>query len=85
MPKIDSSDLKKAEDELKKIKVIIQSMTIEERRHPEILKASRKIRIAKGCGKEVSDVNSLLRKFEQMKQQMKQMRSMMGRYPQNFK
>ena len=47
-------------------KVVIQSMTIEERRHPEILKASRKIRIAKGCAMEVSDVNYVLKKYEQM-------------------
>ena len=59
-------------------KVVIQSMTKEERQHPEILKASRKIRIAKGCAMEVSDVNYVLKKFEQMKQMMKQMKSYMG-------
>ncbi len=52
---------------------IIQSMTMEERRNPDIIKASRKLRIAKGCGQKVEDVNRLLKQFEQMKQMMKQM------------
>ena len=78
MPKISQDDLSKGEKEMKKVKAVIQSMTIEERRHPEILKASRKIRIAKGCAMQVSDVNSVLKKFEQMKQMMKQMKSYMG-------
>ena len=80
MPKISNEDMAKGEKELKRVKAVIQSMTIEERRHPEILKASRKIRIAKGCAKEVSDVNYVLKKYEQMKQMMKQMKSQMGRY-----
>ena len=78
MPKVSQEDLSKGEKEMKKVKAVIQSMTIEERRHPEILKASRKIRIAKGCAMQVSDVNSVLKKFEQMKQMMKQMKSYMG-------
>lgn len=48
-------------------------MTPEERRNPSIIKASRKVRIAKGCGLEVQDVNRLLEQFEQMKKMMKQM------------
>ena len=80
MPKLSSDDISKGEKELKRVKVVIQSMTIEERRHPEILKASRKIRIAKGCAMQVSDVNYVLKKYEQMKQMMKQMKSQMGRY-----
>ncbi len=48
-------------------------MTPEERRNPSIIKASRKVRIAKGCGLEVQDVNRLLDQFEQMKKMMKQM------------
>ena len=54
------------------IEAIILSMTPKERRHPEILKASRKIRIAKGSGTKVEDVNRLLNQFEQMKKMMKQ-------------
>ena len=54
------------------IEAIIQSMTQEERRNPDILKAQRKIRIAKGSGRTVEEVNRLLKQFEQMKVMMKQ-------------
>lgn len=64
-------DLAPAEKEMKKVEAIIQSMTIEERKKPEILKASRKVRIAKGSGTEVSDINRLLKQFDQMKSMMK--------------
>jgi signal recognition particle subunit SRP54 len=57
--------------ELSHIEAIIQSMTPRERKNPDILKASRKIRIAKGSGLEVQDVNKLLKQFEQMKKMMK--------------
>ena len=59
------------EKEMKKVEAIIQSMTKEERKKPEILKASRKQRIAKGSGTEVADINRLLKQFEQMKAMMK--------------
>ena len=55
------------------IEAIVLSMTPYERRHPEILKASRKQRIAKGSGRSVEEVNRLLKQFEQMKLMMKQM------------
>lgn len=61
--------------QLSHIEAIIQSMTEEERENPEIIKASRKIRIAKGCGLEVSDVNRLLNQFENMKKMIKQMKN----------
>ncbi|RIY33188.1 signal recognition particle protein [Psittacicella hinzii] len=48
-------------------RAIIQSMTPEERRNPKIIKNSRKLRIAKGCGQPVSEINKLLTQFEQMK------------------
>ncbi len=54
------------------IEAIILSMTPNERRHPEIIKASRKTRIAKGCGLSVQEVNKLLAQFDQMKKMMKQ-------------
>ena len=54
------------------IEAIILSMTKEERKHPDILKASRKQRIAKGSGVSVEEINRLLKQFEQMKQMMKQ-------------
>ena len=77
MPKID--DLAPAEKKMKKVEAIIQSMTKEERKKPNILKASRKIRIAKGSGTDVSDVNKLLKQFEQMKSMMKMFSS--GKMP----
>lgn len=57
------------------IEAIIQSMTIKERRNPDIIKASRKIRIANGSGTKVEDVNRLLRQFDTMKKMMKQMKN----------
>ena len=77
MPKID--DLAPAEKEMKKVEAIIQSMTKEERKKTDILKANRKIRIAKGSGTDVSDVNKLLKQFEQMKSMMKMLSS--GKMP----
>lgn len=55
---------------------IVLSMTPEERKNPDIIKASRKQRIASGCGQKVEDVNRLLKQFEQMKTMMKQMKNM---------
>ncbi len=55
------------------IEAIILSMTPQERKHPDIIKASRKTRIAKGSGTSVQEVNRLLQQFDQMKKMMKQM------------
>ena len=55
------------------IEAIVLSMTPEERHNPDIIKASRKQRIAKGCGLTVTDVNKLLTQFEEMKKMMKMM------------
>ena len=60
---------------LSQIEAIINSMTKEERRNPEIIKASRKIRIAKGSGTTVEEVNLLLRRFEEMKKMMKMLKN----------
>ena len=57
------------------VEAIILSMTPKERKNPDIIKASRKTRIAKGCGLSVQEVNRLLMQFEQMKKMMKQMSS----------
>lgn len=57
------------------IEAIVLSMTPYERRHPEILKASRKQRIAKGSGRSVEEVNRLLKQFEEMKQMMKHLKN----------
>ena len=61
-----------AEKQLRRTEGIIHSMTIEERSKPELLKASRKQRIAKGAGVQVQEVNRLLKQFEQMQGMMKQ-------------
>ena len=58
--------------QLAHIEAIVLSMTPKERRHPEIIKASRKTRIAQGSGRSVQEVNKLLQQFEQMKKMMKQ-------------
>lgn len=59
--------------EMAHVEAIILSMTPYERKHPEVLKAQRKIRIAKGCGMKVEDVNRLINQFKQMKKMMKSM------------
>ena len=73
MPKISPEQLAYAEKEMRNFEIIIDSMTYEERQNPSIFQYSRKIRVAKGCGKQVSDVNRVLKKYEQMKETMKQM------------
>ncbi len=61
--------------EMSHIEAIIQSMTMKERKNPDIIKASRKQRIAKGSGTSVQDVNKLLERFEMMKKMMKQFKN----------
>lgn len=63
---IDSKDMAHVE-------AIILSMTPYERKHPEVIKNSRKLRISKGCGRSVEEINRLLKQFENMKTMMKQM------------
>ena len=83
MPKISDEQMKEANEQLKKTKAVISSMTKEERTNPSILKASRKIRIAKGSGTQASDVNRVLNQYDKMKDMMKQMKSYMknGKMP----
>ncbi|HIE51398.1 MAG TPA: signal recognition particle protein [Armatimonadetes bacterium] len=64
------------ERKLKRMDAIISSMTEEERRHPEIIKGSRRARIARGSGTSVQEVNELLRQFRQMKKMFKQLTQM---------
>ena len=66
----DKVNFGQVEGELKKKQAIISSMTPDERFHPKILNGSRRLRIAKGSGTQVSDVNRLLKEFEQMKKMM---------------
>ena len=75
MPKITDEQKAMAEQEMKNFEVIMDSMTLEERANPDILKNSRKIRIAKGCGKTSADINRMLKKYEQAKMMFKQMKN----------
>ncbi len=73
--KYNLKDIKVDPKEMAHIEAIILSMTPKERRHPEILKASHKIRIAKGSGRTVTEVNTLLKRFEEMQKMMKQFKN----------
>jgi signal recognition particle subunit SRP54 len=64
------------EKQISHVEAIIQSMTKEEKLHPEVINANRRKRIAKGSGTAVPDVNRLLKQFEDMKKMMKQMTGM---------
>ena len=61
-----------------KNKAIIQSMTVKERRNPDIIKASQKKRIAAGSGTTIQEVNTLLKQFEQSKELLKQLKNKKG-------
>ena len=67
-------DMNRAEKDIKRKEGIIQSMTKLERRKPEIIKATRKRRIAAGAGVQVQEVNRMLKEFEQMQDMMKKMK-----------
>ena len=71
--KMGLSDVKIDPKQMAHIEAIVLSMTPKERRNPEIIKASRKTRIANGSGTSVQEVNKLLQQFDQMKKMMKQM------------
>ncbi|KAA8735226.1 signal recognition particle protein [Acinetobacter qingfengensis] len=64
-------DQAQPEKQVKKMEAIIQSMTVKERRNPDIINPSRKKRIAAGCGMEVQDINRLLKQHSQMAKMMK--------------
>ena len=83
MPKITEEQEKEANLQMKKTKAVISSMTPQERKDPSILKASRKIRIAKGSGTQASDVNRVLNQYEKTKEMMKQLKPYMknGKFP----
>jgi signal recognition particle subunit SRP54 len=72
--KAGSADLDRAERDVRRMEGIIHSMTAHERRKPEIIKASRKRRIAAGAGVQVQEVNRMLNQFEQMREMMKKMK-----------
>ena len=66
------------DDAFKGVEAIIQSMTILERRNPDLLTSSRKQRIANGSGKNIGEINAFIKQFDQMKQMMKMMNGPMG-------
>jgi len=70
---IKGADLSKSEKEFKQMEAMICSMTLKERRSPQILNAKRRIRIAKGSGTTVAQLNTMLNKFGEMQQMMKKM------------
>ena len=82
-------DADKAEQEMKRVEAIINSMTLVERRNPAILNGSRRRRIAQGSGTTVTDVNRLMKQFLEMKKMMQRVsklgvRSLMSRMPNPF-
>lgn len=84
MPGMGGSQMKQIEDavdekKMARIEAIILSMTIKERQNPDLLNPSRKRRIARGAGVDISEVNRLVKQFEQSKKMMKQMPGLMGR------
>ncbi len=71
-------DSEENEKKMARMEAIIYSMTVKERQNPEILNPSRKHRIAKGAGVDISEVNRMVKQFEQSKKMMKQLPGMMG-------
>lgn len=82
MNKIKEGDID--EKKVERIKAIILSMTPRERRNPDVLNYSRKMRVAKGSGSTIQEVNSLLKQYEQTKQMMKQFKNKGGKMPFKF-
>lgn len=70
--KVSDDDVEKSEKEFKQMEAIIQSMTPAERKDPSILNASRRKRIAAGCGQPVSKINNLIKKYDEARKLMKQ-------------
>lgn len=74
--KVKDEDMEKGQKQMKRYDAILKSMTSDERKNPKKLNSSRKIRIAKGSGTQVQDINLLLKQFEQMQAMMKSLKSM---------
>ncbi len=70
---LKKTDMSKSEKEFRRMEGMICAMTKKERKHPQILNAKRRIRIAKGSGTTVAELNNLLNRFGQMQQMMKKM------------
>ena len=86
MPKLSDEQKAAAEKEMKVFEAVVNSMTPYERRHPETLRYSHKNRIAKGSGLTNADINRVIRKYDQSKEMMKQVKQYQksGKMPKNF-
>lgn len=78
MAQMKGFDSEEGEKKMAQMEAIIYSMTVKERRNPEILNPSRKHRIANGAGVDISEVNRMIKQFEQSKKMMKQLPNLMG-------
>ena len=72
--KAGQADMNRAERDMRRMQGIIHSMTPQERHKPDVIKATRKRRIAAGAGVQVQEVNRLLKQYEQMRDMMKKMK-----------
>lgn len=75
---LSDSDAENGEKKMAQMEAMIYSMTVEERRNPSLLNPSRKHRIAKGAGVDISEVNRMVKQFEQSRKMMKQLPGMLG-------
>jgi signal recognition particle subunit SRP54 len=75
MPEFDEQE---GEKKMARMEAMIYSMTLEERRNPDILTPSRKHRIAKGAGVDIAEVNRMVKQFNEAKKMMKKLPGMMG-------
>ena len=78
-------DLSSGEKNLKRTEAIISSMTKEERKNPKMINYSRKLRIAKGSGTNLTEVNRVLKSYDQMKSMMKALNSKKSKFSKLFK
>ncbi len=81
MNKVNLKDAQVDEKKIDRMKAIIRSMTLKERRRPEILNGARRKRIAVGSGTTIQEVNQVLKQFDQTKQMMKMMKGGKGKMP----
>jgi signal recognition particle subunit SRP54 len=79
--KAGQGDLDAEQGDLQRFDAIIGSMTLNERRHPELINGSRRQRITRGSGTTVQDVNRLLKQYAQLRKMMKQLKGLEGRRP----
>ena len=77
--KASDMDTEEGEIKMKRTEAIVLSMTKEERANPKLMNPRRKLRIAKGAGVDISEVNRFIKQFEQAQKMMKQLPGMMGR------